>query len=173
MKCTLRRALHKIMGEDKSYLHYYNSMIKAYEGGYWKFDIRILVKKMDFDVPCSYILSRRGYHKQYCLTVLDFEEFEKQVKKYLRDHIYPMQYVRSHKIICRKAWVARRGFISKGTQYCSDAMYDCSRCLEQSACDIAKKHTKNCPEMVKATKMLELLYGNIQSGFYANQIKEY
>jgi|SRR5574344_702626 hypothetical protein len=93
MKCTLRKALHKIMGEDKSYLHYYNSMINAYESGFWGFDIRKLVKNMYFDVPCSYTLSRRGYHKQYCLTVLDFEKFKKQFEKYLNEHIYPKQWL--------------------------------------------------------------------------------
>lgn len=82
MICSLRNAMQKIMGKEKSYLHYYRRIIKDYEKGYWYFDIRTLVKKMYIDLPCSYHLTSKGSRKHLCLAVLDFKEFEKQL------HIY-------------------------------------------------------------------------------------
>ncbi|MDD3013276.1 MAG: hypothetical protein PHC34_06185 [Candidatus Gastranaerophilales bacterium] len=51
-------------------------------------------------------------------------------------------------------------------------MYNCSECLNKSACDIAKKHTNNELAMKKSTKILELLYGNIQSNYFGRQVLE-
>lgn len=45
MVCSLRNAMQRIMGKDKSYLHYYKRIIKDYERGNWNFDIRILITK--------------------------------------------------------------------------------------------------------------------------------
>lgn len=53
MICSLRKAMQNIMGESKSYLHYYRRIINDYEKGCWCFDIRTLVKKMYIDLPCS------------------------------------------------------------------------------------------------------------------------
>lgn len=169
MECTLRNALQRIMGSEKSYLHYYRSIIKAYEQGFWPFDIKTLVKKGYIDLSCGYKFSKKGYRKRHCLVVLDFEKFKNQFNKYLNEYLYPMQEIRANKILARKAWVKKYGFISSGNQYCNQAMYDCSGCINKSACDIAKKYTGNEPAMKKLTKMLEILYGNIQNGHYAKQ----
>lgn len=172
MTYTLRGALHKVLGKDKSYLHYYKSIIKAYETGYWSYDIKNLVKKTYVDVPCPYHLSKNGFRKRLCYAVTDFKEFQHQFKKYMNEYIYPMQELRKNKIIARRAWVKKYGFISKGNQECQKVMYNCSKCIYKSACDISKKYTNNEFAIKKATKILELLYGNIQSGYYARQILE-
>lgn len=170
MICSLRKAMGKIIGIDKSYLHYYRRIISDYEKGYWDYDIRCIVKKAYIELPCSYQLSSRGLRKHFCFTVLDFEEFKHQFEKYLSEYLYPLQYLRANKIIARKAWIKKYGYISKGNQYCQKSMYDCSCCINKKACDIAKKHTNNDPAMIKATKILELLYGNLQKGHFATLI---
>jgi len=170
MKCSLRYGIHKIMGCEKDYLHYYRRIIRDYEKGYWYFDIRTLVKKTYIDVPCPRYISRRGYQKHFCLAIKDFEEFKIHFEKYLNDYLYPWQEIRANKIIARKIWIKKYGYLSKGTQYCQKAMYNCSKCINKSACDIAKKHTENEPKMKKITKMLELLYENFQDGHYATLV---
>lgn len=170
MAYTLRSALHKILGENKSYLHYYNSIIKAYETGYWSYDIKNLVKKMYIDVPCPYHLSKKGFHKRLCYAVTDFKEFKHQFEKYMNEYIYPMQELRKNKIVARKAWVKKYGFISKGNQECQKAMYNCSKCINKTICDISSKYTKGDPAIKRITMMLEILYGNLQSGHFAKQV---
>ena len=172
MAYTLRSALHTILGKDKSYLHYYNSIVKAYETDYCSYDIKNLVKKIYVDVPCPRQLSKRGFHKRFCYAVIDFKEFKYQFEKYMNEYIYPMQELRKNIIIARKAWIKKYGFIAKGNQYCQKSMYDCSKCINKSVCDISKKYTNNEPALRKATKMIELLYGNIQSGYFASQVSE-
>lgn len=172
MVYSLRKALGEIMSNDKSYLHYYRRIIGDYEKGYWNFDIRNLVKKAYIDLPCSYHLSSKGYRKHFCFCVLDFDEFKYQFEKYLNEYLYPLQYLRTNKIIARKAWIKKYGYISKGNQYCQKAIYNCSNCINKKACEIAKKHTKNEPAMMKATKIIELLYGNLQKGHFTKLIED-
>lgn len=172
MVCSLRNAMQKVMGKDKSYLHYYQRIIRDYEKGNWNFDIRTLTKKMYVDVPCPNSIARRGYRKHLCLGIIDFGKFKIEYEKYLNEYLYPWQTVRTNKILARKAWIKKYGYITKGNQYCQKAIYDCSKCLNKTACDVARKHTNNEPVMIKMTKMLELLYGNLQSGYYADLINE-
>lgn len=172
MQYTLRQALLKILGNNKSYLHYYRSIIRAYEKGFWRFDIRTLVRNMPMNISCSYYLSSKGYRRQFCQVVIDFTELKNQMEKYMNEYIYPMQELRKNKIIARKVWIKKYGFISRANQHCQASKYDCSKCINKSACDVAKKYTNNEPAIKKTTKIFELLYGNLQSGYFASQIIE-
>jgi hypothetical protein len=173
MVCSLRYALSRIFGPEKDYIHYYKSIINAYEKGLWFFDIRDLVKNISIEIPCSYTFSRKGCYKRTCLAVKNFKEFKIQFEKYLNEYLYPIQELRQNKIIYRKAWIKNFGYILKGNQYCQESLYDCLKCKNKSACDIAKKHTNNEPMMKRAIKILEILYGNLQTGYYAKQVKDF
>lgn len=172
MQYTLRQAVFEILGEDKGYLNYYRRMVKDYENVNWFFNIKTLVKQGIAEISCPYTFSSRGYRRQICLCVTDFEEFKGQFEEYLKGWIYPLKYARAHKHTLRKAWLDEKGFISLGTQHCEEAQYNCSECIEKPACDIAKEHTKNCPEMMIATKMLKILYVNLRKGHFAKMARE-
>lgn len=90
----------------------------------------------------------------------------------MNEYLYPWQEIRANKIIARKVWIRKYGYISSGNQYCQKAIYNCSKCINKVTCDITKKYTNNEPAIMKITKMLELLYGNIQYGYYAKQVCE-
>lgn len=115
MVCSLRYATGKIIGKNKSYLHYYKSMIKAYENGLWKFDVRDVVKNIKIEIPCPKYVCKRGFSKRLCLTVLDVGLFETQLLKYMKEIIFPLREIRKNKILARKIWIKKYGFISKGT----------------------------------------------------------
>jgi len=170
MRYSLRYLVRKIIGENKSYNYYYNSMVEAYEKGLWNYDIRKLVKR-------GYVLSKypdyipkKHTARNICRYVTDLEEFEYQFKKYLNEYLYPRQEIRKELIVYRKAWIKKYGMITKGNQYCREAFYKCEVCKNKKACGIAKKYTENTPAMKKATRILEILYGNISAGYYAEQV---
>ena len=169
---TLRQAFFEVLGRDKSYLHYYKSMIRAYENGLWSFDIRSVIKVRLIQIKCSYYFSSRGYKRQFCKVVIDFKAFKYQVEKYMQDYIFPLREVRAQKILARRAWIKKYGYISKGSQYCQEAMYECSKCLNQSACEVIRKYNKNDVPLKRMTKMLEILYGNLNSGHFSKQVKD-
>jgi uncharacterized protein with ATP-grasp and redox domains len=66
--------------------------------------------------------------------------------------------------------VKKYGFISQGSQYCTKANYNCKICINKKACEIANKHTKGDLKMIKMTKMLELLYGNLNNNYWNQQV---
>ena len=165
MVCSLRYAVRKLFGNIK-YLHYYRRMISDYENGNWHFDVRTLVKNIKVDIPCPKYVCKRGFVKRLCFTVFSFENFETEFKKYMYEYIHPLQEIRKNKILARKIWVKKYGFISKGSQYCSKAMYNCKICINQKACEVSKKYTKDDLVMIKMTKMLELLYGNLNNNYW-------
>lgn len=163
---SLRYATGMIIGKNRDYLHYYKSMIKTYEKGLWKFDIREIVKNIKVDIPCPKYVCKKGYTRRLCLTVLDYKLFETQLSKYMVEIIIPLQEIRRNKILARKVWIEKYGFISKGTQYCIKARYKCKSCLNKNACAVTVKYNKNEPAMAKMARMFELLYGNFQGGYW-------
>lgn len=171
-KCSLRHAMRKIMGEKKSYLHYYKRIIRDFERGKWYYDIRPLVKKGYILIPCSYHYSKSGYRKIFCQVVVDFQEFEKQFEEYLNKHVYPTQIINSKIAVSRKIWTSFFGMFTKGNQYCQQAGYDCAICYNKIACDIAKEYTNGDPLVKQITKAFEMLYGDLISGYYSKFVIE-
>jgi hypothetical protein len=49
-------------------------------------------------------------------------------------------------------------------------MYNCDACINNKACEIVRKYTVNEPAMAKMARMFELLYGNIQGGYWGNLV---
>lgn len=166
MVCSLRYAMGKIIGKDKSYLHYYKSMIKAYEKEIWEFDIRDIVKKIKVEIPCPKYVCRKGFTKRLCLTVLDDKLFETQLSKYMSEIIVPLHAIRKDRILARIVWIEMYGAITKPTMDCIRAGYKCENCPSKDTCKIIVRYTKNSPAVAKMARMFELLYGNFKGASY-------
>ena len=166
MVCSLRYAVFKIYGKI-DYLHYYRRMIRDFETANWNFDIRTLVQNIKVDIPCPKYVCKRGLSKRLCLTITDDKAFEKEFSKYMNEYVYPLQEIRKNKILARKIWIKKHGFITKYNQDCSRANYVCKNCLSKSDCQLSKSYNKGESTVLKMTKMLELLYGNLSKGYWA------
>lgn len=172
MQYTLRKAMGEILEEDENYIRYYRRMIRDYESGNWFFDIRILVKLRAAEVNCPYIFSKRGYRRQICLCVTDFDEFKKQFEKYYNEYLKPQRVIRENLILARKIWNKKYGYISRINQNCQEAGLDCSKCKDTSDCDLFRNYTGKEPHVKYVTKMLTILYGNIRKGHFAKMSRE-
>ena len=172
MQYTLRQAVFEILGEDKGYLDYYRRMVKDYENGNWFFNIKTLVKQSIAEISCPYTFSSRGYRRQFCLCVTDFEEFRKQFEKYYNEYLHPLREIRANIIIARKIWNEKYGHLSRITENCYEAMLDCSKCKNTSDCDLFRSYTGKEPHIQYMTKMLTVLYKNLKKGHYAKMARE-
>lgn len=163
MVCSLRFAMKNIIGEKKSYLHYYNRFIKDYEKGLCDFDIRKYVRIGMTTTPCPVYVNKSGFCKRVCKTVTDIDSFTEKVKSYYENVILPIQEIKHNRSIARRAFIKKHGFITQGNIFCRKAEYNCSKCLNKKACEIAMPYTKCKPQMVKMTKMMEILWGNLEN----------
>lgn len=171
MVSSLRYTVYKLFGEI-DYLHYYRRMIKDFEKGQWNFDIRSIVKNIKMSLRCPKYVCKKGFSKRLCLTIINDELFKQEFSRYMNEYIYPMQAIRKNKILARKIWVKKYGFISKGMQYCTSANYNCKICLNRADCEITRKYNKDAFAMKKMSKMMKLLYGNLNQGYWANMAEK-
>ena len=171
MVSSLRYTVYKRFGKI-DYLHYYRRMVKDFEAGDWNFDIQSVVKNIKISLPCPKYVSKKGFSKRLCLTIINDEIFKQEFSKYTDEYVYPMQEIRKNRILARKIWIKKYGFISKGLQYCTLANYNCKICLNKSGCEITKKYKKDDFAMKKMSKMMKILYGNLNQGYWADMAEK-
>ena len=166
---SLRYEVHKNFG-NIHYLHYFRRMIKDYENRKWDFDIRKVVKNIKVDIPCPKYLCKRGFMKRLCWTIINEQIFLKEFDRYLNGYVRPIQELRRQKILSRKVFLQKYGYITKYNKDCAAALYDCKKCKSKSECDIARKFNKNDFHIFKITRMFEILYSNITYGYWADLV---
>ena len=152
------------------YIYYFRKMIKDYENRKWDFNIRKVVKNIKVDIPCPEYLCKRGFMKRLCWTIIDEDTFLKEFNRYFYGYVRPMQELRKQKILSRKLFIKKYGYITKYNKDCSEANYDCKKCKSKSECDISRKIGKKDFHIFKLTRILEILYSNISYGYWANLI---
>ena len=156
------------MYEKFDYKYYYDKMVKDYERGNWDFDINTVVKLDKVLLPCPKNMCSKGIISRTCLIVTNEDVFRAEFARYMDNYAIPMSEIRKNKILARKAWLKKNGFISKQQKECREANYECSRCLNRLACKIAGKYSKDDKRIIKMTKMLEVLYGSVLQGYWSN-----
>lgn len=171
MVSTLRYAVKKSFG-NIDYLHYFRRMIKDYELGKQDFDIRTIVKNIKIDIPCPKYVSKRGYSKRLCLTILDEKIFHKEFDTYLNGYVRPIQELRKNRIIARRILFKKYGYFTKYNQDCSNANYNCKICNIKFECDLSKRLSKKDKHIMRITRLFEILYGNLNRSYWANLIEE-
>lgn len=172
MVSSLRYTVNKKFGK-LDYLHYFRRMIRDYENGLWSFDIRTVVRKIKVEIPCPKYVCKKGFSKRLCWTICDDEIFEKEFSKYLNGYIYPIQEIRKNKILARKVWISKYGFFTKDNQNCSASGYNCKICKSKFECELSKKYTKKDDHFYKMTRIFEILYGNLNKGYWASFLEDY
>ena len=150
MVSSLRNTVFKNFGKI-DYLHYFRRMIKDYESRKWDFDIRTIVKNVKVEIPCPKYICKRGFSKRLCLTILDDNLFLKEFDRYLNGYIRPMQELNN--------------------QDCSLVNYDCKKCPSRYECDLSRKLSKKDDHIYKLTRLAEILYGNLNKGYWANLVE--
>ena len=170
MVSSLRHTIHKNFG-GIDYLHYFRRMIKDYESRKWDFDIRTIVKNIKTEIPCPKYICKRGFIKRLCFTIMDDKLFIKEFDRYLNGYIRPIQELRKNKILARRIFVQKYGYFTRYNQECSKANYECRRCQNKSECDIARKLSKKDSHIYKLTRMAEILYGNLNHGYWADLVE--
>ena len=170
MVSSLRHTVFKNFGKI-DYLHYFRRMIKDYESRKWDFDIRTIVKNVKVEIPCPKYICKRGFSKRLCLTILDDNLFIKEFDRYLNGYIRPIQELRKNRILARRIFVAKFGYFTKYNQDCSLVNYDCSKCSSHYECDLSKKLSKKDNHIYKLTRLAEILYGNLNKGYWANLVE--
>ena len=170
MVSSLRHTVFKNFGKI-DYLHYFRRMIKDYESYKWDFDIRTIVKNIKVEIPCPRYVSKRGFTKRLCLTIMDDNLFMKEFDRYYNGYVRPMQELRKNLIIARRIFVKKYGYFTGYNQDCSIAKYNCKNCKNQIECNISKKLTKKDGHIYKITRIFETLYGNLNQGYWANLVE--
>lgn len=171
MVSSLRHTIYKNFGKI-DYLHYFRRMIKDYEQHKWDFDIRTIVKNIKIDFPCPKYVCKRGFSKRLCLTIIDDNLFMKEFDRYFNGYIRPIQELRKHRILARRVLVQKYGYFTKYNQDCSQANYDCQKCNSKLECDLSKKLSKKEEHIYKLTRLYEILYGNLNHGYWANLVND-
>ncbi len=171
MAISLRHVV-KSMYENLDYKYYYDKMVRDYERGRWDFDVRSVVKLAEIFLPCPKNISSTGLIKRKCLTIIDEEVFRREFARYMDNYAIPLSEIRKERILARKLWVKKNGFISKQQQECLLANYNCLHCINRHACKIVSKYNKDDKKIIKMTKMLEILYGNIIKGYWADMAEK-
>ena len=170
MVSSLRHTIHKNFGRI-DYLHYFRRTIKDYESHKWDFDIRTIVKNIKTEIPCPKYVCRKGFSKRLCLTIINDSLFIKEFDRYYNGYIRPMQELRRNKILARRIFIKKYGYFTKYNQDCSKAGYNCKICKNQYECDLSKKLSKKDSHIYKLTRMTEILYGNLNHGYWANLVE--
>ena len=112
MVSSLRYTIYKNFGKI-SYLYYFRRMIRDYESGRWDFDVRTIVKNIKVEVPCSKYVSKKGYSKRLCLTIINDGLFKKEFERYFIGYIKPAQELRKNLILARRIFVQKYGYFTK------------------------------------------------------------
>lgn len=170
MVSSLRHTIYKYYGTI-DYLHYFKRMIRDYESRKWDFDIRTIVKKIKVDIPCPRYVSKRGFSKRLCLTIINDEIFLKEFDRYFNGYIRPMQELRRHRILARRIFVKKYGYFTKYNQDCSKANYDCKKCSSKNECNLSRKLSNKNDHIYKLTRFAEFLYGNLNHGHWADLVE--
>lgn len=170
MVSSLRHMVYKNYGKI-CYLHYFRRMIKDYESGKWDFDITTIVKNIKVEVPCPKYVCKRGFTKRLCLTITNDDSFLKEFDRYLNGYIRPAQELRKNLILARRIFVKKYGYFTRYNQDCSNARYDCKNCGSIEECMLAKKLSKKEEHIYKVTRLAEILYGNLNHGYWADLVK--
>ena len=87
---------------------------------------------------------------------------------YLNENITVINYTRS---ILKNKNSADIFDLIKYNQDCSSANYDCSKCSSRYECDLSKKLSKKDHHVYKLTRLAEILYGNLNKGYWANLVE--
>ncbi len=170
MVASLRYTIYKNFGKI-CYLHYFKRMIKDYEDGKWDFDIRTIVKNIKVEVPCPKYVCKRGFSKRLCLTIIDEELFIKEFDRYLNGYIRPIQELRKNLILARRIFVKKYGYFTRYNQDCSSVKYNCKKCKSFQECNLSKKLSKKDDHIYKITRLAEILYGNLNHGYWTQLVK--
>ena len=171
MVSSLRYTIYKNFGKI-SYLHYFMRMIRDYESGKWDFDIRTIVKNIKVEVPCPKYVCKCGFTKRLCFTITDDNLFMKEFDRYYNGYIKPMQELRKNLILARRVFVQKYGYFTRYNKDCSIAQYNCKKCKSKIECDIARKLSKKDDHIYKVTRLAEILYRNLNHGYWANLAEE-
>lgn len=171
MVSSLRYTIYKNFGKI-SYLYYFRRMIRDYESGRWDFDVRTIVKNIKVEVPCSKYVSKKGYSKRLCLTIINDGLFKKEFERYFIGYIKPAQELRKNLILARRIFVQKYGYFTKYNKDCSFAQYNCKICKSKVECDISRKLSKKDDHIYKITRLAEILYGNLNHGYWADLAEE-
>ena len=171
MVSSLRHVIYKNFGRI-DYLHYFRRMIKDYEQHKWDFDIRTIVKNIKVDIPCPKYVCKRGFSKRLCLTILNDTLFIKEFDRYFNGYIRPMQELRKHRILARRIFVKKYGYFTRYNQDCSKAIYNCNNCKSRYECDLSKQLCKENDHIYKLTRIYEILYANLNHGYWANLVND-
>ncbi len=167
MVSSLRHVVQS-MYKNIDYKYYYDKMLRDYKRGSWDFDISTVVKLDKMPLPCPKNMSSNGTINRTCLIVINEETFRVEFARYMDNYAIPMSEIWKNKILARKIWLKKNGFISRQQKECRKANYNCSHCINRLACQIAGQYSKDDKRIIKMTKMLEVLYGNILCGYWAN-----
>ena len=170
MVSSLRYAIYKNFGKI-SYLHYFRRMIRDFESGKWDFDIRSIVKNIKVEIPCPKYVCRRGFTKRLCFTITNDDIFMKEFARYYNGYIRPAQELRKNLILSRRIFIQKYGYFAKYNQDCFAAQYNCKNCKSKIECNIARKLSKKDEHIYKLTRLAEILYGNLNHGYWANLVK--
>lgn len=171
MVASLRHIVYKYFGKI-SYLHYFRRMIKDYETGKWDFDIRTLVKNIKVEIPCPMYISKKGFSKRLCLTIIDENKFKQEFDRYFNGYIRPMQELRKNLILARRIYVKKYGYFTQYNQNCSATKYECKTCISRDECNLARKLSKKDNHIYRLTRLAEILYGNLNHGHWADLVEK-
>ena len=166
---SLRFMVRKQYGKI-DYLHYFRRMIKDFENQLWVFDIRTIVKNVKVDIPCPKYIAKRWFSKKLCLTLLDEETFKTEFKRYYEGYILPFQELRQNIILARKIWIKKYGYFTKYNQDCVKARYKCKNCTNKEEFLLTKKYSKKDYHVMKLTRIFEILYDNLNCGYWADLV---
>ena len=168
---SLRYTIHKNFG-NIDYLHYFRRMVRDYESGKWDFDVRTVVKNLKAKIPCPRYISKKGYLKKYCLAIVNNDKFIQEFERYFNCYIRPAQELRKNIILARRIFVKKYGYFTKYNQDCSAAGYNCKSCKSKYECDLSRKLSNKDAHIYKLTRLAELLYNNLNHGYWADLVKE-
>ena len=130
-----------------------------------------IVKNIKVEVPCPKYVCKRGFTKRLCLTITNDDLFLKEFDRYLNGYIRPAQELRKNLILARRIFVKKYGYFTRYNQDCSNARYDCKNCGSIEECMLAKKLSKKEEHIYKVTRLAEILYGNLNHGYWADLVK--
>ncbi len=165
---TLSHILNRLLG--KQGYTCYKKLIDDYNNGDWNFDIKSLVSYETIKQKTDFL--PKGYRFFRTRVIKNPKQFEEEILKYYNLHYIPIKEIKRKKLEYRKIYLMKFGFITEGNQFCQDVNYQCDKCLNSKACNIAKKYTNNSPEVKRKTKILSLLYGNLRGSLPNLQVKE-
>lgn len=117
------------------------------------------------------MFAKEVLQKRLCLTITNDDLFLKEFDRYLNGYIRPAQELRKNLILARRIFVKKYGYFTRYNQDCSNARYDCKNCGSIEECMLAKKLSKKEEHIYKVTRLAEILYGNLNHGYWADLVK--